>query len=235
MSTNGVPLINKKKMEGIMPYAKWIRFSVNGGTKEDYSNVHACDEADFERLVQVLDNCAKYKKENKLDVQLIIQFIIYDLNWTSIQQIVDIHKKVGTDQLVFRKVIKDPGEDRVNFNPRIMDELKKIDGEKDVVIRWKTFEKQDDTLRWKKCYGINFRINMDHKGDLNTCNRNLFKNSKFGNIHEQSFIDIWNSEKRKKMFRAIEDQVGIPDCARFCQTSFDNMIIEQKLRNESLV
>ena len=142
---------------------------------------------------------------------------------------------MGTDQLVFRKVIKDPGEDRVNFNPRIMDELKKIDGEKDVVIRWKTFEKQDDTLRWKKCYGINFRINMDHKGDLNTCNRNLFKNSKFGNIHEQSFIDIWNSEKRKKMFRAIEDQVGIPDCARFCQTSFDNMIIEQKLRNESLV
>ena len=84
-------------------------------------------------------------------------------------------------------------------------------------------------------YGINFRINMDHKGDLITCNRNLFKNSKFGNIHEQSFIDIWNSEQRKKIFKAIEDQIGIPDCARFCQTSFDNMIIEQELRNESLV
>jgi len=233
MSTNGVPLINKNKMEGILPYAKWIRFSVNGGTKEDYAKVHACSEDDFDRLVKVLENGAKFKRDNNLDLQLIIQFIVYDLNWTSIKEIVDIHKKVGTDQLVFRKVIKDPNEHRVHFNPRIIDELKKIEGEKDVVVRWKTFAQQDESLRWKKCYGINFRINMDHNGDLITCNRNLFKNSRFGNIHKQSFIEIWNSQLRKDMYKAIEDQIGIPDCARFCQTSFDNMLIEEELNRES--
>ena len=228
MSTNGVPFINRKKMEGILPFAKWIRFSVNGGTKEDYSKVHACSEKDFERLIQVLKNCATFKKDNDLDVQLIIQFIVYDLNWKSMQNIVDIHNEVGTDQLVFRKVIKDPSEERVHFNPNIMGELKKIKEENGVVIRWKSFGKQDDSLRWSKCSGINFRINMNHKGDLITCNRNLFKKSSFGNINEKSFIDIWNSNYKKKMFKAIEDQIGMPDCARFCQTSFDNTLIEQE-------
>lgn len=234
LSTNGIPLINKKKMECILPYAKWIRFSVNGGTKEDYSKVHACKEEDYDKIVKVLENCALYKKENKLEVQLIVQYVVYDLNWTSIHQMVDIHKKSGTDQLVFRKVIKDKNEDRVSFTPKIIDELKKIDGGENVVVRWKTFEEQDDSLRWKKCYGINFRINMDHTGELNTCNRNLFKNSRFGNINEQSFIDIWKSERRKKMYKEIEDQIDLPDCARFCQTSFDNMIIEQELDSQSL-
>lgn len=227
VSTNGV-LLGKTKIRSILPYVKWIRFSVNGGDRETYVKAHRCHEQDFDKLVRNLESAVKYRNYNELTTNLIIQFLIYELNWKSIRGILDIHKRIGTDLLIFRNVAVEDGKksDQIRY---IMDRLKEMEGEEKVEIRWDTFKEMDDELTWDKCYGINFRTNMDDKGNLFTCYRHLYKNSIYGNIHNKSFIEIWQSSYKRELFSIIEQGREIPICKKWCQAIYDNLFIRDHL------
>lgn len=224
MSTNGVPL-TPKRAEEILPHAGWIRFSVNGGNAEAYSRVHECDATDFDKLIRNLEACVAIRDRDNLPVRLVLQFIIYDYNYKSARQMVDLHHRLGTDQLVFRSVAEE-NRNSSTAKDEILAVLKDIDGADKVLVRWDSFE-QTAKPSWTKCYGVNFRICLDHKGNLITCNRHFFKNSIFGNIHEARFKDIWHSEQRRALFTAIEPGDDIPVCGKWCQMAADNIYAEQ--------
>jgi len=229
MSTNGM-LLNEKKIKEILPYSKWIRFSVNGGNKETYSKVHQCSLNSFEKLVNNLKVAVKYKKDHDLDVKLTIQFVCFEPNWESTKRLVDIHHEIGTDLLIIRGVItKVETQESLKIKQQIGEKLREFEGEDNVEIRWNSFQKEI-VQSWDKCYGINFRINMNHLGDLTTCNRNSIKKSVFGNIHKKRFRDIWNSEIKKKLFYEIEEQIGKPQCEHLCQARYDNLFINDFMK-----
>lgn len=220
LSTNGI-LLTEQRFDGVLPFTKWIRFSVNGGNKKTYSKVHKCDESDFDILIKNIRGAVEYRASENLNVRLIIQFIAYEPNWKSLKEIVKEHHNLGTDLLIIRNATFRNGK---GSNPPayIIDALKEIEGSDKVQVRWETFG-QEKELKWSRCYGINFRSNLDDRGNLFTC---FSRDCTYGNINQTGFADIWRSIQKKEVFARVEQGGDIPMCKNWCPTAYDNVHIE---------
>lgn len=226
MSTNGAPL-SYEMAQRIIPNVQWISFSFNGGNVEDYTAIHKCPEEDFHRVVQNIKNCMQIKQKNGNDTKIIMQFIAYSLNWKSIEDMVELFQDIGADQLNFRS-----SNFQSNYNTfddrRTAEKLEKVKDIEKVVVRYNT---DNNVQHWDKCYGINFRTNMDDKGNVYACNRQLFKGDGIvGNIKEKRFKDIWMGEEKESIFKTIELGEDIDKCRIWCQCSGDNKYIENYLK-----
>lgn len=69
---------------------------------------------------------------------------------------------------------------------------------------------------YPKCHGHRFVPFIWHNGDVSVCAYHFGKPEfTFGNLHEQSFPEIWHGERRRKM---LEDGIGvIPACQHCCK------------------
>lgn len=226
LSSNGIALTEKNTRE-IVPYASWIRLSVNGGNRDTYAKVHSCKERDFDQLVRNLSYATDYSRNHSLPGILALQFVAFDLNWLSIPDMVALHKQVGTDQLIFRSKVDKEG--RGHATPEMFRLLKTAEQEENVWVRWESFEDKERTPQWSQCYCIHFRTNMDDQGNLFACQRDFHSNSQFGNIREHRFRDLWNSTAKRELFATIETGKDIPICGKWCQSPMDNVLAEKYL------
>lgn len=226
LSSNGITF-TEKNCAAIVGHTSWIRFSVNGGNRETYARVHNCKERDFDQLVRNLAFATRYSRENDHPGVLALQFVVFDLNWPSIPDMVALHKQVGTDQLIFRSKVDKEGRGRAT--PEIVELLKMAEQEDKVFVRWESFEDKECTPRWSQCYCIHFRTNMNDQGELFACQRDFHCNSSFGNIRQHRFVDLWNSANKRELFSTIEKGHDIPHCGKWCQSPRDNLLAENFL------
>lgn len=224
LSSNGV-LFDKIRQMRILPYTKWIRFSVNGGDPDTYAKIHQCQREDFERLTTNIAQAVEYRNRNNFDTRLVIQSLIYEQNWHSLNNLIAEHTKIGADLLILRNVTFKDNPNAIP-PPHIIEALKEVVDVPNVQVRWETFGVNAPDVGWHKCYGINFRTNMDDRGNLFAC---LCPEAVYGNIHELSFREIWNSDRKKETFSKIEKGEYIPQCKSWCPTGFDNIYIENYL------
>ncbi|MBF0382235.1 MAG: radical SAM protein [Magnetococcales bacterium] len=225
LSSNG-QILTKKNAEKLLPNLNWIRCSVNGGDSETYGKVHDCQLHEFARLEKNLAQAVELRNLAGYKTQIMLQYIIYDLNYDSIQGVVDLHKRVGTDLLVFRNRIDKEGS-KNSVPQQILDQIREIEKEHDKVeVRWSNFRNQPDSPTWSKCHGPNFRIYLDSKGNVIPCARDFYIDSKMGNINQNRFKDIWHSQKRAAIYSKIATGKDIPICGKFCQVAFDNIYVQ---------
>jgi radical SAM protein with 4Fe4S-binding SPASM domain len=227
MSTNG-EYLTPEVSERILPTAKWINFSINGGNVHDYTTVHKCTEESFYKVCQNIKDFMAYKKEHNLDIKIVMQYIAYSLNKNGIDDIVKLFQDLGADQLNLRsagfKSEYNTFEDNKIFNK--LEEVQDIEG---VVVRWNS---DMSVAPWSKCSGINFRINMDYKGNIYPCSKNYYEDCTIGSIEDKSFKDIWNSEKKKITFHRVENTDDTTKCRTWCQCRGDNVYIENFLKDK---
>lgn len=220
MSTNGVLLTPEKTAE-IIEKLDWLKFSVNGGNAEDYSMVHNCPPSDFETLVGNLQEVKRLKNNGSVtNLHLIMQTLLTEGSPISIEDVIKLHKSLGTDLLMLREAIfigRSPKADFSRFH-----EIARIHKE-DKSIFFEFFERPQERQEWTKCWGIYGRTNLDEKGNLFACCRNFYQNCIYGNICEKSFREIWNSETRKALFRKLLDCGSESECGLFCSASKDNL------------
>ncbi|MBF0155015.1 MAG: radical SAM protein [Magnetococcales bacterium] len=228
-SSNGI-MLTEANAEKILPHTTWARFSVNGGNAETYGNVHGCHARDFARLLHNLEQAQQLRKHHRWPVQLALQFVVFEANWHSIPDMVTLHKHLGTDKVVFRNRFNKEGY-KHPVHPEALSLLEKAARETRVEVRWESFPKEGEVHRaaWRSCHGIHFRTNMDHQGSLFACCRHYYKDSRFGNINDRSFREIWHGDERRRLFAKIARGDDIPMCGRLCPTSFDNVTIENYL------
>jgi radical SAM protein with 4Fe4S-binding SPASM domain len=82
---------------------------------------------------------------------------------------------------------------------------KYLDEEKIVVLE---FDQSEHDRSFDKCWAQRFNLTVDRAGYVYPCPQVATKNYSnliFGNITEQSILDIWNSEERKILFNADVD------------------------------
>ncbi len=233
LSSNG-QMLNRKNAEKILPYLKWIRCSVNGGDAKTYAAIHRCGEKEFDRLARNLETAIRIRDAGGHEARISIQYILYDLNFDTIAGVVDLHERAGTDLLVFRnRLDKDGGKNRLPET--VLRRLRRLEVERDrVEVRWNDFPDQPDLPTWSRCYGPNFRINLDASGNIIPCARDFYIPSKVGNINTDRFPDIWRSEKRRQVYRQITSGRDIPICGKWCQVAFDNIYVQGWLDSHPL-
>ncbi len=227
MSSNGSALTEANARK-ILPQLAWIRFSVNGGDADSYARVHQCPADEFQKLRRNLEKASAVRDRMGLDTRLIVQFITLDSNFRSIEKAVEIHRAAGIDQIVFRNA-GNRDHSLPQAWPEIQEILQGVENGRDVTVRWETFSTPEDWPPWSHCHGINFRINLDSQGNLLTCSKHLLTDTTYGNILEQGFAEIWNSQRRKDVFTRVEPGEDISECSLFCQVASDNIFIDHYL------
>ena len=224
VSTNGM-LLTPKRAETILPFLNWVRVSVNGGDSSTYADVHDCHERDFEQLVTRLGHAAKIRDEQQLRVKIGLQFLVHDLNRHSIPAMAAFHRRVRSDVLIFRNTVDENGQfSRVS--PEELELLRQAEKQPGIEVRWENFGEAELPAAWSQCHGINFRTNLDYDGNLFTCQRQFYKESRYGNIKEQRLPEIWQSQRRLKIFAEVGEGADRHRCHKWCQSSFDNLFLE---------
>ena len=227
LSTNGEYLTDEIANR-ILQATKWVNFSINGGNLQDYITIHKCSEESFYKVIKNIKNVMKVKQESNLDIKVVMQYIAYSLNKNGIDDIVKLYHELGVDQLNIRSA-GFRSEYNTFEDKKILDKLNELNNIEGIIVRW---DSNMAVAPWDKCYGINFRINMDYQGNIYPCSKNYYENCTIGSIEKKSFKEIWLSEKKKQVFFSVENTKDTTKCRTWCQCRGDNIYIDNYLKEQ---
>lgn len=234
ITTNGV-CFTESKIQQCLPYLSWIRFSIDAGTPETYAKVHRTKENDFYRAIDNLKNAVRYKKENNLEAVIGVQFLVISNNIQEAVKLTEIVKDIGVDNIQIKPYSHHPqSHNDFYVNPADFNELEKplekFNSEDfKVLFRKATARRIESPRDYKECHALPFFALIDSKGNIVPCN--LFYDKPeftYGNLNENSFPEIWKSEKRKQVIQKIKE-TGIEKCRNGCRLDPSNIYLHRLL------
>lgn len=230
MFTNG-NLLNKELAEKILPSLTFIRFSFNGGTRENYSAIHQVKPEIFDKVVENIRASVRLREEGNLTVDIGAQFVLMPENRDFLVDAIKVLKDAGIDYFAIKPFVQQSSSQSYQ-----MKEQFSIEDIKDLLDKAESFS--DDRFRviarrdsfagygkrgYRHCYGTSFISVLNSAGDIATClpywEREEFI---FGNIYHNSFKDIWLGERRKKIKGFLEKELDVQKCPPNCRPNAIN-------------
>ncbi|HJP19834.1 MAG TPA: radical SAM protein [Nitrospinota bacterium] len=226
LTTNGV-LLNESTAEKILGHVEWIKVSISAATKETYAKIHKTESDDFDKVVKNLSNAANIIKVKGYKCALGMQILLLPENSHEILQLAEIAREIGMNYLVVKPysqhlLSKTNRYKQIKYNDYlyIADELKKFKTNHfSVIFRINTMKKWDESKRnYERCFALPFWSYIDSGGNVWGCSAYLGdKKFLYGNIYENSFKEIWESEKRKKSLHWVEEELDVSNCRINCR------------------
>ncbi len=229
ITTNGVAF-TKTKIEQCMPNLSWIRFSVDSGSPENYSQIHGTNPKDFRKVIKNIEQSVIFKYKNNLQSTIGVQFLMLPRSMKEGTKLAKICKDIGVDNLQIKPYSHHPKSnndfivDSKEYN-KLEEDLLKFDS-KDfkIIFRKATIQRIEEGNNYPECYGLPFFSLIDSKGNVIPCN--LFYNDEeftYGNLYNESFPKIWEGEKRKK----ILEKININECRKGCRLDVINRYLNR--------
>lgn len=208
---NGV-LFSPQKAKRCLGALTWIKVSINAGTKKTFSKIHNCREEDFDRVMFNLKEAVKIKRKNKYACTIGAQIVLLPENIKEIARLANLLKEIGVQYLVVKPFIKhlmsahNISREITHKELSILEnELKKFSKDNfKIYFRAHSFMKLKEPRFYKRCLGLPFFCEITSNGNIYTCGPYL-GNSDFcyGNIYENSFVEIWKGRKRKQILERV--------------------------------
>lgn len=219
--TNGELL--EDKAEIIQKYCKFVRVSLDAGTKRTHDALHKpksnnCKKTSgvtaFGKIIKGIRKVCK----NKGDLIVGTAFLVHPDNYFELPELVDLLSVIGVDYIQIRPVFMKG----LIFSDKLLSDLDKIIQKCDenvkgtglhiVTLRNRFKEFNGDDLLPDKCLAHNLLTIIGADGKVYLCCQ-LRGNSKFelGDLNKQYFREIWNSEQRQEAIKKI-DLSRCPPC-----------------------
>jgi len=247
LGTNGFAL-KDEKLEEILPALTYLRFNMSAGTPARYSYIHGVDEKTFLKVVNTIKTAVEIKNKLKLKVTIGLQMVLMPEFVEDILPLVELGKNLGVDYLVIKHCSDDEdsslGVDYDKYDEILMNVLKEAESfstENYIVkAKWsKILSKGKRT--YSKCFGPPFILQLSGSGLIAPCG--MLFNDKYkdkfhiGNINEQSFKEIWQSERYWEVMNYItsEDFNACTDCGTLCLQHKVNEFLWELKQDNSLI
>ena len=94
--TNG-QLLREELAAVILPLLTFVRFSLNGGTKENYADIHKVKPEIFERVIANIKKVSEIKEKESLGVDIGVQYVLLPENLNYLIDAVKTLKDTGVD------------------------------------------------------------------------------------------------------------------------------------------
>ncbi|MAX66649.1 MAG: radical SAM protein [Bacteriovoracaceae bacterium] len=233
LNTNG-RLLNAKKAESLAQNLSWIRISMNAGTRDNYSQIHGTQKKDFDKVIENIQHLVKYKKMyGREDFIIGIQCLLLEENFLEIRDMAKMLKELGVDYLAIKPFLKHPlikYSTEVKNKVEVLKELKKAESLNDenfkFVLRENNFLQESGQRSYKKCLSGPFMIEIDARGDVYSCGPYIGNNDhKYGNIMNQNFQMMWQSDERKEKMKFIQEKLDVKNCMPFCRPDSVNRFL----------
>ncbi len=232
IATNGITF-KDSKIKKIVESFVWIRFSLGASNRGTYLDVHGMDQ--FDRVMEVIKKCVKTKKRYNLKTTLGTQMVVIRNNIRDIVPLAKLSKELGVDYFVAKpcsdtpdKKLDVPHEEYLKLEDMFADAESYSDDNYSVVIKWNKFENLG-LNEFKTCYGTQFNMTINAKGDVAPCGHLLGYHSEefcMGNIIKQSFKDIIASERYWEVQKKVQTLNVNKECETNCLHHYINSFLE---------
>lgn len=230
MSTNGV-LFTEDIAKECMNSISWIRFSTSAGTEETYHKIHQGQDGDLDKVFTNIYNAACLKRKKKMKTVLGVQIVMTPDNEDEVVLLAKKIKDLGADQFSVKSLGWNPmtnSDLRNTVNRKeyyahresMIRELENLNDDNfRAVYRGNRVSKSIETRKYQECYASPFHVCIDANGDVVPCCAFLgVSTMSFGNIHENTFEEIWRGEKRSNVLQNLK-QTKLSQCPAECRLS----------------
>ena len=234
LNTNGL-ILTEEIAEEILKYLTFVRVSINGGSPENYQDVHRSSHDAYGRVLSNLSQMVKIKKDKKLPVTIGVQCVLLGENIEYIKNLTADLKEIGINYIAFKPFLPIAiASYRTKLNladKRTKDYLceceKLSDDSFKVIIRWGSLLKIKGRT-YDKCLSLPFMIEIDSRGDVYPCGSLLrSKEYCYGNIYNQDFKELKKSKQFKDVVKKIHSELNVHRCMPNCRNDAVNRFLWQ--------
>lgn len=228
--TNG-QLLRQKLAEVILPLLTFVRFSFNGGTKENYADIHKVKPEIFERVIANIKKASEIKEKESLSVDIGVQYVLLPENVDYLIDAVRTLKDTGVDYFAIKPFVQQSSSQSYKIGEQLdLDNIENVLNEAEsfsnenfkVIARRESFESYGKRT-YKHCYGTSFVSVLNSAGDIATC-LPYWDNDDFifGNIYKSTYRDIWLGGRREKVKGYLENRLNVLECPPNCRPNTIN-------------
>jgi len=235
--TNGV-VLTEELAKQIAPKMTWARISFDAATEKTYCRLRKAPKEHFRKAIRSLELLKKYAKNPQF--KLGFGFVVSNENYKELLLACDLAKSHGADNIRISIVFI---EERLGyFKPETIEEGSQIAGECSAFEdeNFKVYNLFDERLKNIEIGRQDYRFCGTKEllcvigGDCNVytcCSLAFNKKGLIGNLKEQSFKELWDSEEKRKMFRDFD---ASKICSYMCLYETRNKYINSLLKKDPL-
>ena len=203
------------KIDQVLPYLTWVRFTVAAGTPEEYSRIMFKSSKEtqvFERAMSHIKYAVELKRKKKLKVTLGIQMVLMPEFKHEILPFAKLAVDLGVDYGVIKHCSDDEmgtlGVDYSKYD-EIHDSLMEAENLSNentkIIVKWDKI-KNKGIPSYKRFYGPQFLLQISGSGLV--APSGMFFNARYskfhiGNFVEERFKDIFYSERYLKIMNYL--------------------------------
>lgn len=196
-----------EKIEAVLPYLTWVRFTVAAGTPEGYATVmyKGPEHTEvFDRAIQNIKYAVDLKRRNNLSVTLGIQMVLMPHLKDEIIPFAQLGLDLGVDYAVIKHCSDDESHTLgINYQEYeslhgLLEQAESMSNDKTkIIVKWDKI-KDGDKPSYSRFYGPQFLLQISGSGLV--APSGMFFNARYSKLHignftEERFKDIWNSER----------------------------------------
>ena len=223
MSTNGV-LFTEEKIKDCLSAFTWIRFSIASMEETSYDRIQCGKSNDLTIVKNNLAEAVKVKRERRLTTTLGVQCLLLPDNMHQLPDMAKQLREIGIDYLTIKPYsqhLHSENKFEINYQ-QMMDleqELMQYKTEHFAIyFRANAMKKIHHKKTYQQCYGLPFMTHIDARGNVWPCVAHIgAKELCYGNIYEQSFMQIWEGQKRQGIIEQLKQLDINQVCREACR------------------
>lgn len=245
--TSNATVIPKGFKERVLPICAWFKASFNAGTEETYAAIHQTKKSDFNRVLLNLQEMVEYRNREKLSCTIGVQMLLLPENQYEVHALAKIcSEDLGVDYLVvkpYSQHLFSETKAYSGFNYEGMlemeHELSRFNSNKfKIVFRSEAMKSggELESERYSKCNATPYLWSyVMSDGAVYSCSAFLLdERFRLGNLYEQCFKSIWQSERRKKNIEFMDNDLDISECRKNCRMDSVNRYLYD-LKNNNIL
>jgi radical SAM protein with 4Fe4S-binding SPASM domain len=250
LSTSGVSLDTDEKRKTVLDCCDWMRFSISAGDKPGYIKNHKVDK--FDKVVENMRRLVELKNKSgsKCDLGLQAVFVPGLMDQDMIKE-AKLAVELGVDFFVIKQCSLPEGNrsvGSVSFDVNeygkestiaALKEAEMCSTDKTKIIpKWKTMERKGKRV-YAHCPAVPLISEISGNGDWFPCgyffgNKPQYEQYKFGNLHETSLKEIFESEKYWKIVKHFREEFNsYTECIGSCRLDVCNKFVNDYLHKPS--
>ena len=223
MSTNGV-LLTPEVSRDCLADLTWIRFSTAAITDASYEKIHQCKKGDLQIVLHNMEEAVRVKKDKHASTTIGVQLLLLPENKGEVVQMAKGLKKIGVDYFTVKPFSQHPQSGnilQVDYQELlgVEQELKDIaTDDYKIYFRAHSMQKLICKRDYDQCLALPFMVYIDAKGNLWPCIVFMGKEElSYGNLYQESFEEIWEGERRKKLMEYFYALDLEKNCRELCR------------------
>lgn len=226
--TNG-QLFDEESAGKILENCLWVRVSLDAATPEVFLKTHGKDEKSFRKVVENLRMLIRIKKGLNSKCTVGVGYLSSSDSRGELQEATLLSKNLGVDYIQFRPMQIHRGGDFQYDWEDVMDEIKAClkHGEYGFEVlysqhKYEMMKRSDYGRDYEKCYGHQFAAVVSASGRMYICcHLRGYEKYCIGDLKNNTFEEIWNSEHRREVYENID----FKDCIPLCRCNTFNQVL----------